>query len=153
MGKTNKVTYINANGGYDTFEFGIKPSKTEKKSTPSKKPKCSEEPRDRKFCLTSYIDYNSITHFLKRCEWVQHWAVCYHDSDLNDDGTPKRPHTHILLYTYNAKTASAIKKNFDRYSAEIYRGTDIEPQNTLTQICFDMPTQWRYLIHADDRDK
>lgn len=127
--------------------------KTEKAEKSPSNPEHSEEKRDRKFCLSSYIDRNSLLYFLKRSEWIQHWAICTHDRDTKEDGTPKDEHTHILIYTYNAKTASAIKKAFDRYSNEIYRDTETEPQNTLAQICFDMPSQWRYLIHADNREK
>ena len=146
--ETKKTEVAKMNGREYTYEsVDFAPLKK------SAKPKHSEEKRDRKFCLSSYIDRNSLLYFLKRSEWIQHWAICTHDRDIKEDGTPKDEHTHILIYTYNAKTASAIKKAFDRYSNEIYRDTETEPQNTLAQICFDMPSQWRYLIHADDCEK
>lgn len=148
MGKTIKTKFV-FDGKEHEFTQHLDGEKTEKAPPKEKKPK--EEKRDRKFCLTSYIDKDYLYQFLKRAEWVQHWALCTHNQDKNEDGTPKEVHTHIVLYTYNAKTASAVKKLFDRYSAEIYR--DSEPQNTLSQICFDMVTQWRYLIHADDKEK
>lgn len=75
-----------------------------------------------------------------------------HDNDVLEDGSPKEKHTHVLLYTFSHKSSSAIKKNFDRFSAEYYLGKG-EAQNTLVQICSDMVKQWRYLIHADDTDK
>lgn len=109
--------------------------------------------RTRRFCLTSYIDINGIDSFLKRSPWIQHWAYCMHDRDVNEDGSPKQPHTHIILYTYEAKTSSAIKKNFDRYSAEYYKGGEIEPQNTLVQELHDIVSQYRYLQHLDNPEK
>lgn len=109
--------------------------------------------RSRKFCLVSYIDRNALEYFVKSQPWIQHWAMCSHDKDIKDDGTPKEFHTHILLYTYDGKTSSAIKKIFDRYSAEVYKNEDTEAQNTLCQVAHDMPYQWRYLIHKDNPEK
>lgn len=146
-----KKTTYNFNIDGKSVEFETEPSKVNDAKT--SKPKHSEEKRERKFCLTSYIDCNSLLHFLKRSEWVQHWSMCTHNNDVLEDGTAKEEHTHILLYTYNAKTASSVKKLFDRYSKEIYASTEIEAQNTLCQVCYDMPTQWRYLIHADNPEK
>lgn len=119
------------------------------KDTNSKAKK--EEKRSRRFCLVTYIDRDELERFVRRCDWIQHWALCTHDRDLTSEGEPKQLHTHLLLYTYNAKTASAIKKVFDRYSAEFY-GTE-NAQNTLCQIMHDSGYQWRYLIHKDDKDK
>ncbi len=109
--------------------------------------------RSRKFCLISYIDRTALEKFLTSAVWVQHWALCSHDRDVKEDGTPKEFHTHILLYTYDAKTASSVKKIFDRYSAEIYQNEDMEAQNTLCQVMNDVAYQWRYLVHKDNPDK
>lgn len=116
------------------------------------KPKTANS-RSRKFALISYIDRDSVIDFLKRSKWVCHWSVCRHDRDLNSDGSPKMVHTHILLYTYEAKTSSAVNRLFDIFSKELYENTDNEVQNTLVQVCKDMVFQYRYLIHADDEDK
>lgn len=119
------------------------------KNTQGKKP---QEKRSRQFCLVTYIEPSKLEWFLVNSEWVQHWAYCTHNNDLKDDGTLKEVHTHVLLYTYDGKTASAIKKNFDRYSAEI-TSQGQEAQNTMSQIMHDSGYQWRYLIHKDDKDK
>lgn len=79
--------------------------------------------------------------------------MCTHDRDIKEDGTPKEVHTHILLYTYDAKTSSALRKIFDRFSAELYEGTDKEVQNTMCQVLYDTVYMWRYLVHKDDKDK
>lgn len=109
--------------------------------------------RTRKFCLVTYIDVGHLDNFLRNSPWVQHFAYCTHDRDVNDDGTPKQSHTHIVLYTYDAKTSSAIKKIFDNYSAEVYRHLDTEAQNTLVNECHDVTAQYRYLRHLDDPKK
>ncbi len=113
----------------------------------------SKEKRSRKFCITTYIDINAIISFLRSAPWVQHWALCTHDRDVNVDGSAKPIHTHILLYTFDAKSSSGVRKIFDRYSQEVYKNLEQDAQNTLVQPCFDMVSQYRYLIHKDDIDK
>lgn len=109
-------------------------------------------PRDRKFSLVSYIPPERIKSFLERSEWVQHWAMCTHNRDVLSDGSIKETHTHIVLYTYNAHTSSAMRKIFNRYATSIVQN-DEEPQNTLVQVASDMVSAYRYLIHADDPRK
>ncbi len=108
--------------------------------------------RSRKFCLTSYIDPESLEGYICSLPWVQHWAMATHDRDVDNEGKLKEKHTHILLYTYDAKTASAILKNFDRFSNMLYQGTETPPQNTRVQILHDVVHQWRYLLHLDETD-
>lgn len=109
--------------------------------------------RTRRFCLTSYIEPNALSKYVQTQPWIQHWSMCTHDKDIEKNGKPKQIHTHVLLYTYETKTSSAMMKKFDRFSEEYYKGSDTPPQNTLVQICHDMSAQWRYQIHADDLDK
>ena len=109
-------------------------------------------PRDRKFSLVSYIPPERIKSFLERSEWVQHWAMCTHNRDVLVDGSMKETHTHIVLYTYNAHTSSAIRKIFNRYAASLVQN-DEEPQNTLAQVASDMVSSYRYLVHSDDPKK
>lgn len=117
-----------------------------------KRGKGSKQPRDRKFSLSSYIRPERLEVLLRRSDWIQHWAYCTHDKDVLADGSLKEVHTHVILYTYNAKTSSAIRKIFDRYAVEICE-EDEEPQNTLCQTCSDMVSAYRYLIHADQKNK
>lgn len=106
----------------------------------------------RKFCINTYIAVNKLETFLRTQPWVSHWCYTSHDKDEKDDGTVKEFHTHVLLYTYSQKTASAVKKNFDRYEKETCKEGET-PQNTLVQICNDMVSQYRYQLHLDDKDK
>ncbi len=89
---------------------------------------------------------------MRSCPWVHHWAYCLHDKDLKDDGTLKEPHTHVLIYTYSAKTSSAIKRNFDNLDKATRFG-DCLPQATHVEIMRDTCGSWRYLRHLDDLDK
>lgn len=112
-----------------------------------------KQKRTRRFCLTTYIDVQALSLYLSRCTWVQHWCYCTHDRDYNEDNTPKIIHTHVLLYTYEAKTSSAIKKNFDSFAREYYSSLGLEAQNTLVQECHDSSAQYRYLRHLDNPEK
>ncbi len=114
-------------------------------------PICTEKRRTRKFCLTTYIDRDAVLKFLEGSEWVSHWAVCTHDKDVTDDGQPKITHTHIVLYTYEGKTPTAVQKLFDRFSVDCY-GFD-NKQNTMVMPCIDIVAQYRYLLHLDDPKK
>lgn len=116
----------------------------------TKQPKAK---RTRRFCLTTYIDDSALYGYLNGLQWVQHWAYITHDKDVKDDGELKEKHTHVLLYTYEAKTVTAIKKNFDNFSAEYYAMRSAEAQNTMAQECNDISAQWRYLRHLDDKNK
>lgn len=146
INKDGKVVEINGDE-WEKFVEALQAS-TEKKKAPK-----IQEKRSRRFSLTTYIDREAVESFVSSQSWVQHWAMCTHDRDIKEDGTPKEVHTHILLYTYDAKTSSALRKIFDRFSAELYEGTDKEVQNTMCQVLYDTVYMWRYLVHKDDKDK
>lgn len=137
-----------------TYDFNIDGEVVELTAdTPkTEAPKAKKDKRARRFCLTSYIDPSALRSFISKAPWVQHWAMCTHDRDKMEDGSSKETHTHVILYTYDAKTSSAIKKIFDRFSAEYYNGKG-EAQNTLVQICKDVVAQWYYLVHKYDKEK
>lgn len=114
------------------------------------------------FCLSTYIEFDKVIDFLRGAHWISHWSACPHDKDVwtkkdneNDpshiEGVQKEPHTHIVLYTFNGKSSSSVRKLFDRYSIEIY-GAD-NKQNTLCQVCNDVGAQYRYQLHLDDPDR
>lgn len=128
----------------------------------TKKPIRRKTPRPYAFCISTYIQTVHVDEFLRSSNWVQHWAYCFHDKDTwtqkdNENnskhiqGEPKEPHTHIILYTYNGKSSSSVKKLFDRFSIEKY-GID-NKQNTFVEVCNDMTSQYRYLLHFDDPDR
>ena len=112
---------------------------------------CDVKRRTRRFCLTTYIDREALVKFLETSEWVCHWALCTHDKDVNDEGLPKITHTHIVMYTYEGKTVTAIQKLFDRFSVDCY-GVE-HKQNTMVMPCIDIVAQYRYLLHQDDPQK
>lgn len=114
------------------------------------------------FSLSTYIEPDKVIDFLRGSHWISHWSMCFHDKDVwtkkdNQDnpahieGQPKEPHTHIVLYTFNGKSSSSVKKLFDRYSTEVY-GAD-KKQNTFCEECTSVSAQYRYQLHLDDPDR
>lgn len=45
----------------------------------------------------SLITYASKDEIKRLLDFSRHWCLCYHDKDTKEDGTPKEPHTHILV--------------------------------------------------------
>lgn len=115
----------------------------------SKNPK---DERSRRFSIRTYIRVEVLDRFLKTCPYIQEWAYCCHDKDTNEDGTPKQAHTHVLLYTISAKTASALQKNFDRLDKANPSPSGL-PEATHVEIMRDTCGSWRYLRHLDDPEK
>lgn len=143
-------------------EANEKPKATKKSKVADDNIVTEKERGSRKHTILTYIDPKHLIAFLKQSSWVEHWAYCYHDKDVwtADDeklnaehkaNTPKTAHTHIVLYTRDAKTSTAICKLFNRFSVSVY-GKD-KAQNTRAEYCTDICAQYRYLIHADDPNK
>lgn len=81
---------------------------------------------------------------------LRHYAVCYHDRDVNEDGTPKTPHIHYLLNLQKDKTTTWCINTFSRWQMD--NGVEVI-QNTLCEVAVDPVGSYRYLRHADDADK
>lgn len=64
-----------------------------------------------------------------------------HDKDINPDGTPKKPHYHILLKYPNNKTFEQVKEVTDAL---------ISP---IPQPCLNVCGMIRYFIHIDNPEK
>lgn len=64
-----------------------------------------------------------------------------HDSDINPDGTPKKPHYHVILMFETVKTTEQVKEIIEQIG-----GVGVEKINSLRGYA-------RYLIHADNPEK
>lgn len=69
----------------------------------------------------------------------------YHDRDIRADGTPKKPHWHVVLCFKGKKSIQQIQAISDKLS-----GTKV-----IWEECAvgDLDGMVRYLIHFDDPDK
>lgn len=65
-----------------------------------------------------------------------------HDQDINPDGTPKKPHYHVICYYENATTSKAVKEFVtDKLNATI----PIKLEN--------LGGMYRYHLHLDNPEK
>lgn len=71
-------------------------------------------------------------------QWVE---SPLHDKDINPDGTPKKPHWHILLIFEGKKSYEQIKEITDKLNAPI-------PQKTASARGLV-----RYMVHMDNPEK
>ena len=110
-------------------------------------------PISRWHCLTTYIPFDTVKRYLQYCPYVKHWSIILHNKDLKENGEEKEPHTHILLYTFDAKSSSAVVKRFNNLAKQYALENGGEVQNTLGQLCYEPLAQFRYQLHLDDFDK
>lgn len=71
-------------------------------------------------------------------QWVE---SPLHDKDVNPDGTPKKPHWHILLMFESVKDYGQIKEITDSLTA------------TVPQKCNGAKGLVRYMVHMDNPEK
>ena len=64
-----------------------------------------------------------------------------HDRDRNEDGSPKKPHWHVLVKFSGKKSFRQVQEITDRLNA------------TIPQKCMDIDGSLRYFIHKDNPDK
>ena len=64
-----------------------------------------------------------------------------HDKDVNADGTPKKPHWHVILTFKGLKSYEQVKAITDKLNAP------------APQVCKDTRAYARYLCHLDNPEK
>lgn len=103
--------------------------------------------RYRSFCLTSYLQKSDIAEvLLKHDRQVRAYAYIEHDKDLNEDGTPKERHIHILLRLVNNATVDAVRGWFKGFTDD-----NEMPINTLGQPMHDISSSFEYLTHETEQ--
>lgn len=88
--------------------------------------------------IRTYSDVSEVKAILQ-CVEPTSWAYILHDRDIKEDGTPKEPHIHLLLYVKEQVSLIPFIKGFG--------------QNTLIQVCKNRPLAFQYLVHKNDPDK
>lgn len=102
--------------------------------------------RVRSFCLSSYLTKSEIAEVLRKHDrQIRAYAYIEHDRDLNEDGTPKPRHIHLLLRTVNSRTVFDIRNWFNGFTDD--KGL---PVNTLGQEMHDIGSSFEYLTHDTD---
>lgn len=102
----------------------------------------SNKSQDRKFVVLLYPDTTDydIGTVLDNITGFKEYAYIVHDSDLLDDGTPKKTHIHAVIRQDTPGTRSAIANKL---------GID----EKWVQFAGKWSTVVRYLVHADDDEK
>lgn len=72
---------------------------------------------------------------------ITHYAYIVHDKDVNEDGTPKKPHIHLFMKFKDSQQFKYIAKWFD------------VSENYINRIKGKWVTAIRYLVHANDESK
>lgn len=101
--------------------------------------------------MSRYIRYITVTdnvedNFDKIIKVAQscykyYWYV-FHDKDLDEDGTIKKRHLHLVCFDSSPSTIQKAIKNFE--------GATLP---NLVEACHNGRAMLRYLIHKDDPDK
>ena len=95
----------------------------------------------------TYASREEYQHLLDNCH---HYALCTHDKDIKDDGTPHETHTHILIKFEGSKSIDQIKTLINSQ-----QNTFGECQKKCGNNWIDLnkTSCYRYLLHIDDKDK
>lgn len=105
-------------------------------------------PQSRKWSLVTYLSPSQIAELLSiHGDKIRAYAYATHDKDVNEDGTVKESHTHIILWLNKPNTATTVRNWFRAHDAN---GV---PVNTLAQPCADIVSMYRYLTHKDNLEK
>lgn len=102
----------------------------------------NQKSRTRNFATVVYEDSAPQNwRKLLEDELVPAFISPYHDSDVNANGEPKKPHWHVIVMFDSVKTVEQAKDVFNRIG-----GVGCEKVNSLRGYA-------RYLCHLDNPDK
>lgn len=99
--------------------------------------------RDRKYELVLYPDSESYDIDLvlnSALSYFSSWAYCLHDSDIHEDGTPKRNHFHLLGKLDDVRSPEVVCRDLS------------VPFNSISNIK-NWRAACRYLVHLDSPTK
>lgn len=131
--------------------FGkIPPKQAVKKTNKSRdRPILQGGKKARLFALSTYAIDDDIKKVIQYHEsQIRYYCYILHDKDINEDGTLKENHTHIILETYDPYFVETIRKWF-----KTCIDTKGELATTLGQNVFDRKGICEYLLHINNPDK
>lgn len=111
--------------------------------------KNSNSKKQRNFCLTTYLSENQILAVLQKHDMqIKAYAYILHNRDINEDGSPKTEHFHLLIALVNATTVNSVRSWFDGFKDE-----KNEYITTLAQPINDVSGSYEYLTHNTEGAK
>lgn len=75
------------------------------------------------------------------------WVCIFHGFDLNEDGSPKKPHFHIIVTFPSTKTMNQIQLMLTDFIQ------NLAPLSEKKSIVANLPGKTRYLTHMDNPEK
>lgn len=100
----------------------------------------------RNFSLTTYLsEYQILSVLQKHDMQIKSYAYILHNRDINEDGSLKTEHFHLLIALVNATTCNSVRSWFDGFKDE-----KNEYINTLVQPMNDVSGSFNYLTHNTD---
>lgn len=99
--------------------------------------------RDRKFELILYPDsesYDIDTALSSAISYFPTWAYCLHDSDITDEGSPKKVHFHFLGKLDDVRSPDVVCRDLQL------------PINSIANVK-NWKAACRYLVHLDSPTK
>ena len=90
------------------------------------------------FSIVSYASADEISSLISGC---RHYVYILHDKDVNEDGSPRSPHFHILC-------TFAQNKSFNAVASLV-----VSKQNTFVQQLVDVGGAFSYLTHQNNPEK
>lgn len=104
--------------------------------------KKKEDNRSENWATTVYLDSAPDNwEEIVRSLYIPCFISPYHDRDVNDDGTPKKPHYHVQFCFESKKSREQVKEITD-----LFNGVGQEKLRSRSGYC-------RYLIHRDNPEK
>lgn len=79
-------------------------------------------------------------------EYPQKFAYIVHDKDVNDDGTLKTPHVHLILWSGKRKLKSALLY-------DLSTTLEVNPNRLTISSIKSVESNLRYLLHLDSPEK
>lgn len=90
------------------------------------------------FSIVSYASLTEIQNLLQAC---RHYVYILHDKDVNEDGSLRSPHFHILC-------TFVQNKSFNSVASLV-----VSSQNTFVQQLLDVGGAFAYLTHQNNPEK
>ena len=96
--------------------------------------------RNRRHAVLLYPDCSSHVDALKIIESTYDYCYILHDKDINEDGSLKKPHWHVIVYSKNSFWNTALAEKLGI------------PVNYIQEVR-NLDLMLEYLIHANEEDK
>lgn len=93
-----------------------------------------------------HIKSDVLNDYLKNNESIVFYAFILHDNDIEEDGSTKRKHYHLVIHLNNPYSKTTILNDI---ASKLF----INKECISARVCKDIVLSTQYLIHMNDKDK